>query len=338
MITIEELRLNSILDWNDIKEGYNSPNLLLGNGFSLQFSTNFSYNSLFNVFLDNSEPTYQALFSQFGTTNFELIQRYLTYARKVNYLLGLPTQEVDDAIQNLKNGLIRTIEKIHPRVEDIDFDQLYNVAKQLKNFGDIFTTNYDLYLYHIIMQSKDISTIDKAYLPYQDYYWGSDCPNGFKQFMPYQNLPYKHLYYLHGSLFVFKHNLDILKLIKKNNGTELITLLANQIQNDNFPIFITEGSGLEKQLVISENSYLTFCSNKLKESDNPTVVFGNMLGEFDAHILRALKENPKDIIYSIYIGDRTIAEVNKEKFDFLSKFNHYPNQVVFVDSSTVFEI
>ena len=63
-----------------------------------------------------------------------------------------------------------------------------------------------------------------------------------------------------------------------------------------------------------------------------------MLGEFDAHILRALKENPKDIIYSIYIGDRTIAEVNKEKFDFLSKFNHYPNQVVFVDSSTVFEI
>ena len=214
MITIEELRLNSILDWNDIKEGYNSPNLLLGNGFSLQFSTNFSYNSLFNVFLDNSEPTYQALFSQFGTTNFELIQRYLTYARKVNYLLGLPTQEVDDAIQNLKNGLIRTIEKIHPRVEDIDFDQLYNVAKQLKNFGDIFTTNYDLYLYHIIMQSKDISTIDKAYLPYQDYYWGSDCPNGFKQFMPYQNLPYKHLYYLHGSLFVFKHNLDILKLLR----------------------------------------------------------------------------------------------------------------------------
>lgn len=338
MITTQELRQNSILDWSEIGARYNKPNLLLGNGFSLQFSTNFSYSSLFNLFLQNSEPAYQTLFSQFGTTNFELIQRYLTYARKVNELLGLPTQEVDDAIQNLKNGLIRTIEVVHPRVENINFEQLYNVAKQLKDFGDIFTTNYDLYLYHIIMQSRDISVDDKGYLPYQDYYWGSEAPTGFKQFMPYQNYPYKHLYYLHGSLCVFKHDLDILKLIRNNQNTELIDLLATQIQNDNFPVFITEGSGLEKQLVISENSYLTFCLDNLKESDSPIVVFGNMLGEFDAHILRALKQIPKDIIYCIYIGNRTIAEVNAEKFDFLSKFNHYPNQIEFVDSTTVFQL
>lgn len=338
MITTQELRQNSILDWNDIAVGYDKPNLLLGNGFSLQFSTNFSYSSLFSLFLQNCDATHQALFTQFGTVNFELILRYLTYAKKVNQLLGLPTQPIEIALQNLRNGLISAIEAVHPRVEDINFNQLNNIAKQLKDFGDIFTTNYDLYLYHIIMQSKDISYNEEDYTAYQDYYWGSECSDGFKQFMPSQGYVYKHLYYLHGSLCIFKDNLENLKLIRDNHGTELIDLIATQIRSDNFPIFITEGSGIEKQLAISENNYLTFCSTKLKDSDKPTVVFGNMLGDFDAHILKALKHNPKDIIYCIYIGNRTLAEVNAEKFDFLSKFNHYPNQVTFVDSSSVFQI
>ena len=47
---------------------------------------------------------------------------------------------------------------------------------------------------------------------------------------------------------------------------------------------------------------------------------------------------PKDIVYCIFIGDRSIADVNAEKYNFESKFNNYPNQIEFVDSSTVFKI
>lgn len=338
MITIKELRQNSILDWNDIVARYDKPNLLLGNGFSLQFSTNFSYTSLFRLFLKNCDITHRKLFSQFGTDNFELILRYLTYAKKVNQLLNLSTYQIEIALQNLRKGLILAIKTTHPRVEDINFNHINTLAKQLKDFGDIFTTNYDLYLYHIIMQSKDISRKEKDYIPYQDYYWGSDCLKGFKQFIPTQQYPYKHLYYLHGSLCIFKNNAENLKLTRDSQSTELIDLIANQIRIDNFPIFITEGTWAEKQLTISENNYLTFCSVKLKDSDKTIVVFGNMLSDFDNHILKALKHKPKDIIYCIYIANRTLAEVNAEKYNFLSKFNHYPNQVIFVDSSTVFKI
>ena len=115
-------------------------------------------------------------------------------------------------------------------------------------------------------------------------------------------------------------------------------MISTQIQDNNFPIFITEGTGLEKQMAINENRYLTFCSDKLKVSSQPTVVFGNMLGDFDSHILKALITKPKDIVYCIFIGDRSIADVNAEKYNFESKFNNYPNQIEFVDSSTVFKI
>ena len=63
-----------------------------------------------------------------------------------------------------------------------------------------------------------------------------------------------------------------------------------------------------------------------------------MLGDFDSHILRALKMIPKDIVYCIYAGERTIAELNAEKYNFLAKFNDYPKQIEFVDSKTVFQL
>jgi hypothetical protein len=338
MITPQELRQNSILPWNEIQPRYNNPSLLLGNGFSLQFSQNFSYNSLFNLFLQNCDPIHQQLFAQFGTTNFELIQKYLIYAHRVNTILGLPVAQIETAIENLKTGLIRTIENVHPRVENINFHQLSQVAEQLKDFGDIYTTNYDLYLYHIIMQSIDISRRQKGYVPYQDYYWSREAPAGFRKFVPSQAYVYKHLYYLHGSLCVFKNEAINVKLIRDNDGIELVDLISAQIRNNHIPLFVSEGSGAEKQVAISENNYLTFCIDKLKASTNAVVIFGNMLGDFDAHILNAIKYNPKDIIYCIYIGNRAIADVNAERFNFLAKFNNYNNEIVFVDSSTVFKI
>ena len=338
MVTPEELLQNGIQPWNLIQPRYKNPDLILGNGFSLQFSSNFSYVSLFEIFLNNCDDTHKTLFSQFGTTNFELIQKYLTYARIVNSILKLPTESIDSAIEQLKNGLIQTIESVHPRVQDIDFNQLNNIALQLSDFGDIFTTNYDLYLYHIIMKSKDISVTKKGFVPYQDYFWGTEAPKGFKQFMSYQGYNYKNIYYLHGSLFIFREALMDIKLLKENETTELITKISEQIRGNKFPTFVSEGSGADKINSINESNYLFFCLNKLKQSKNTIVIFGNMLGDFDSHILRALKMIPKDIVYCIYAGERTIAELNAEKYNFLAKFNDYPKQIEFVDSKTVFQL
>lgn len=338
MVSTAELGTIGIIDWNLIKAKYEKPNLLLGNGFSLQFSTKFSYGSLFEIFLDTCDATHKSLFSHFGTSNFELILRYLTQARIINSHLSLPTQPIDVAILQLKNGLIRAIEYVHPRIHEIDFDQLEEVANQLADFGDIFTTNYDLYLYHIIMKSLDISKYTKGYVPYQDYYWGGHAKAGFLEFVNYQNYTYKHLYYLHGSLFIFKQGLMDVKIKRSSEGTELIDKIADEIRNNNIPNFVSEGAGDDKRKSITQNDYLRFCIEKLKVSTKPILVFGNSLGEFDSHILEAIKVIPKEIIYCIYVGNRTLQDLHHEKLSFTKNFNSYPKTIDFVDSKTVFAI
>ncbi len=338
MPTRLELTENNIFEWNLIQARYENPSLLLGNGFSLMFSNNFSYSSLFQLFLGNCDERYRELFEHFDTTNFELIQKYLTYAHKVNSILELPIDQITNALNQLKNGLIQTIEHVHPRTNEIDFDQLENIARQLENFGDIFTTNYDLYLYHIIMLSKDLSLKNRNYIAYQDWFWGNNAPEGFKEFMSDQAYRYKNLFYLHGSLVVFNRGVMNIKLLKNNNADELINLVSNEIRNDNFPIFVTEGSGAHKLESIKNNNYLTFCLNKLRRSNNPIIIFGNAMGDFDSHILDAIKESIRDIVYCIFPGDRTIEQINAERYGFLSKFNNYGGQIDFVDSTTVFEL
>lgn len=338
MVTRQELIDNHIVEWNTVKQLYDHPLLLLGNGFSMMLSAKFSYPSLFDIFLSKCNPQNQELFSQFDTTNFELIQKYLLYARKVNSILNLSTTEIDAALSGLKNGLIEAIETVHPRVIDIDMNQLKSVARQLEYFGDIFTTNYDLYLYHIIMLSKDLSIADNNYVPYQDWFWGNQAPAGFKQFMNYQNLRYKNLFYLHGSLFIFNHGVMNIKILRGNHGDELIELISNEILHDHFPVFVSEGSSQHKIETINNSNYLVFCHVTLKRTNGPIVIFGNSLGEFDNHILDAIKEHDRPIIYCLYPGNRTLAELNVERYTFLSKFNNYRSDITIVDASTVFAI
>jgi hypothetical protein len=305
----------------------------------MQFSENFGYSSLFRLFLGNCNTQYRNLFSQFGTTNFELIQKYLNYTIKVNTALDLPTQPVLDALEHLKTGLIHTIEQVHPRAEEINFQQLNRIAEKLREFKDIFTTNYDLYLYHIIMLSHDISNKDRTYVPYQDWFWGRhNAPDGFREFMDYQNHTFKHVYYLHGSLFLFKQGLYNIKLIKDDFDTELIEAIGDQIRRNRFPMFVSEGAGEQKKERIQENNYLRFCLEKLEESNGPILIFGNGMGEFDSHILRALKKQERHIIYSIYTLNRPMNIINLEKLNFQSKFNNYGGEIKFINSSTVFGI
>src|SRR5690606_30971107 len=203
---------------------------------------------------------------------------------------------------------------------------------------NIFTTNYDLFLYHIIMKSLDIRRDNREFVAYQDYYWGPSVAAGFKEFVNYQTIPYKHIYYLHGSLFVFNQELKDVKIIRSNREIELIDLIANQIRNSNIPNFVSEGTGEDKRRSISRNEYLRFCSTKLKDSTNSIVVFGNSLGEFDSHILEAIKAKTKDIVFCMYVGDKSKEELNHEKLTFAKNFNKYQKEIHYVDSGSLFTL
>lgn len=343
MISKKTLQENKIFDWDNVQSNFTGPpDLLLGNGFTLQFSDKFSYSSLFEKFLDKCSTKDKQLFQQFKTNDFELIQKHLLYAYNVNTILNLPIAQIEEAIQKLKDGLIETIEEVHPRSETIDFDQLKKIAEQLVFFGDIYTVNYDLYLYRIIMLSQDVrrefNENENNYMSYQDYFWGECTSRDFRRFMNFQNYEtYKNIYYLHGALFIFKKEYLDVKFIR-NQEVELIERISDEIRRGNFPTFISESTGEDKLLNIRRNTYLSFCLDKLKSSTNPIMIFGTSLGDVDSHILDAIQTRGKEIIYCIYCGrGKTIHDIIIEKEDFLSGSNH-SHKVTFINSESVFDI
>lgn len=337
-MTIEELRVEEIYQWSDIRRDYEQPDLLIGNGFTMNFSDSFSYDSLFTTFLNNTDAAHRALFPRFDTTNFELILKYLSYTNITNTILGLDTVVVTRAIDALKNGLIQTIRQVHPQSANINWTQIDKVTRQLGYFGDVFTLNYDLYLYHIIMHSNDIhNTEDCNFRPYQDYFWG-DHSNEYKKFMDFQDIKkYKHVYYLHGALFVFKHDIVDLKIKRAARGEELIDKIAREIAANHFPLFITEGTAADKLSAVNGSNYLNFCLEKLRMKDKPLVIFGTSLDPVDAHIVDAVKQTKRPLVIAIRVANKAREQILEEKFRFLTKFQFNTKPIKCIDAASLFD-
>lgn len=335
-MTTQELQNIGIFQWADIKHEYRKVNLLLGNGFSMKISPTFSYNSLFAHFLTKCNSIHQTLFNQFGTTNFELILEYLSYAHKVNSIFNQNVKKIETAIETLKNGLIDAINDVHPRKSQINWSHIDRITDSLQDFNDVFTTNYDLFLYHIIMKSKDKYRINNSHRPYQDYFWG-DYSTDYKEFKNFQQYTYyKHVYYLHGSLFIFNRDIVDLKIMLNNTNNELLDIITDKIKKYDFPIFVSEGTANDKIDAINRNNYLNFCLEQLQKSNKSFLVYGHSLSAVDSHIFNALTKKPKDIVISLYTNGKTDIQIKSDKYNFLSKFNGYPNKITFIDSNSIF--
>lgn len=98
-----------------------------------------NYKSLFEEFLKNCEPEDAALFRRFRTSNFESIQEQLLNAKKVNELLNIPSPSIDPTVRKLREGLITSVQKVHPLAHEIDAGVLWNASEALDPFEDIFT-------------------------------------------------------------------------------------------------------------------------------------------------------------------------------------------------------
>ena len=332
-MTEYELKNAQIYSWQDLEDKLANPCLLLGNGFSmLHCSDKFNYTTLFDEFIKRDEITLKGLFTVFETENFEQILKNLESAIRVNHSLCLPTIEIERAITELKDGFINTIVELHPKgASFIKSPEI--TSSYFTQFGDIFTTNYDLYLYRTIMAGNNYNSSNE--FKYQDFFRGEngrvifDSKRGEER-----NL--KNIYYLHGALFLFKNSITDEKL-KCVDNEELIELVKKEIKNGQFPNFVAEGHSTKKLETIYSNRYLAYCFDKLISSDRPIVVFGHSLSEFDKHILEALKKNNRKVFYSIYCGEnRLTSAIIEEANRIRTVFNE--KNITIIDSSTVFEI
>lgn len=292
--------------------------LLFGNGFSIAYDNSiFSYNALSKFIEENGNNDVKDLFKTLSTTNFELIMRQLESFSKVAHIFSNDNQtqnRINKVIIELKKSLIDAVTKLHPNhVFEVPEEKSKACIKFLEEYlskgGYVFSTNYDLLFYWILMRNeskfivdgfgrdletdlyhtKDISDLD-----YSELRWGK-----------YSNE--QNVFYLHGSLPIFDDGINIVK-VQYDNEHYLLENVKERITRGEYPVFVTAGDGNQKLNQITHNKYLNFCLDKIMSIEGSLVTFGFNFGEYDEHIIDAINIAAKrgkrggNKLHSVYIG------------------------------------
>lgn len=334
--SVEDLKSIGILNWSEIKAKYAYSDLYVGNGFSIKISNQLAYNSLFDKFLEELAVIDKEIFKQFGTTNFELILEKIGNAISVDEIYKVPSDPLIASLPKLKKGLVATINKNHPRHAQINAEIFDKLSFEFDSFGDVYTTNYDTFLYKIVMSTKDRYEAGQKIKRYQDYFWLTQ--GNYLKFMDTQSDDsYKNIYFLHGALFIFQTIEGNFKIKRGDGKTELLDIISEKIGNAEFPLFVTEGNFKDKENAINRNGYLSFCRTKFKNTNKNLVMYGASFSNQDSHFITDLNYNKRNLAISIFCENSTIPQLKAETHRILSKFNNLKDEeIVFFDSDSLF--
>lgn len=269
-----------IWQWDDIKDKFDDT-ILLGNGSSIAISENFKYKSLFeyaksnNLLIGETEQ----LFKKFETDDFEFILRILSQTNEVNKILNIDDRLTIKRYSELRESFINTIQKIHPKYEEVE-NKLLNINKFLRKFRNIVSLNYDLILYWSIMSDKKY--FDDGFRRKND-----KIVFNLEKLLSSQQIK---VCYPHGNLFLGKEifNTNEIKIISDENN------LLNSIEEKwdsthSIPLFVSEGTSNKKLNYIYNSPYLSKVYHKiLPKSKKSLTIYGWSIGKNDTHILEMI--------------------------------------------------
>jgi hypothetical protein len=138
--------------------------LLLGNGFSMAYDRSiFSYKALNRFIEEIDDDLLTKLFEIVNTKNFEIVMQQLdNFCKFVEVFSTDKTlkSRVVTASKKLKASLIDAVRSLHPEhVFTIPEEKSQVCASFLSRYlsGDrkLFTTNYDILLYWVLMRNRD---------------------------------------------------------------------------------------------------------------------------------------------------------------------------------------
>ncbi|MDO3442333.1 DUF4917 family protein [Agrobacterium sp. V1] len=325
--------MDSVKSFEDIKKIITRrsipANLLLGNGFSIgAFPEKFSYQNIFRNADFSGHELIRKVFERLDTHDFEKVISYLSDMQKTQDIFGNSSTDFGKEIEFLKEILIKTISASHPdRPDAIDIDKYKKAGEFLQFFrktkkewtgGKIFTLNYDLLLYWIINKVGITKECNDGFTssPDTDEYliWSGEYSAHFAD-----------IWFLHGALHIFDADTSIKKNAWNRTDVGLIDQTRTALDNDYFPIFVTEGTSAEKKEKILHNPYLytgfrQFSTEMSQSSDKNNkekaclVIYGHSLDDSDNHILEAIhKGKVKSVYVSIYGEEKSTK--NQDIFD-----------------------
>lgn len=323
-----------------------TKHLLFGNGFSMAYDKDiFSYNALSRFIENTSDPIIRSLFEKLNTKNFELIMQQLDNFCEIADIFSTDktlVPKIKAASEKLKNSLIDAVKELHPEhVFKVPAEKssacIQFLLQYLNNEGFVFSTNYDLLPYWVLMRNKAQNAIDGFGRDLE-----TDITSG--EYIEPENLEYSELrwgkykekqtvYYLHGTLPIFDTGINIVK-VEYDTEHYLLQNIKDRISQKQYPIFVTAGNGQEKLTHIMHNKYLAFCYEKLGDICGSLITFGFNFGDYDTHIIDAINtatrvkngRKPSDKLWSVYIGvfsDDDLAHILKIKDKFKCKVIPY---------------
>lgn len=331
-----------VIKYLDLKQ--RPKHLLFGNGFSMAYDQDiFSYNALSRFIENTDDKLLKQLFERLNTKNFELIMQQLDNFCEIAEIFSndkalIP--KIRSASEKLKSSLIDAVKELHPEhVFKITEAKSQACIKFLQDYvskkGFVFSTNYDLLLYWVLMRNeannaidgfgRDLETqidndhyVDLTESDYSELRWGK-----YKKDQT--------IYYLHGTLPIFDTGISIVK-VEYDSEHYLLQKIKSRIDNKEYPIFVTGGNGKEKLTHIMHNKYLSYCYEQLCNIQGSLVTFGFNFGGYDTHIIDAINIAAKngrktgEKLLSVYIGvysDDDLKHILEIKKDFKCKVTPY---------------
>lgn len=331
----------------DLFKKKRTKHLLFGNGFSMSYNQNiFSYNAL-SSFIDKIDDNLlKQLFASLNTKNFELIMQQLDNFAEIAAIFSDDKQlvsKINAASDKLKNSLIDAVKELHPEhvftIPDEKCKACFSFLESyLKNNGLIFSTNYDLLPYWVLMRNQSKLAIDG---------FGRELENPSDEYIPEDELIYSELrwgkykkeqtvFYVHGTLPFFDTGIDIVKE-EYDNQHFLLDNIKARMEKKEYPIFVTAGNAKEKLTHIMHNKYLSYCFEKLSSIQGSLITFGFNFGEYDTHIIDAINtaahqgKRGGDKLFSVYIGvysDSDLEHINRISKNIKCKVTPYNAKTV----------
>jgi hypothetical protein len=307
--------------------------VLLGNGFSISlFPERFTYVSLFESArsdgLFDATPEIAKAFEALGTKDFEELMDALKASAKLAPIYGGDSAKMMEHSNILKGILVNAIANKHPsRPGDITDEQFENCRAFLSNFigtqrgnriGKVFSLNYDLLLYWSVLHDTfdvdwltgEISVEADQELDHDDGFRADeeDYEAEYVVWDPFHGTNSQSIFFLHGALHLYERGPQLAKMCWERAGNDpLMDQIRRALDDDRFPLFVSEGSSSFKMKRINRSAYL---SRSLRSSfgccgtKNAAIfVIGHSLAANDDHILRRIKKGKIGRLYVSLFGD-----------------------------------
>ena len=119
------------------------------------------------------------------------------------------------------------------------------------------------------------------------------------------------MWFLHGALHVFDSGTEVQKYTWSKTGVRLIEQIRDALNQDLFPVFVSEGTSAEKYERIRHNDYLAKAYRSFESIQGALFIYGHSLAENDEHYLRCIR---KGKIECLYVGLYGNPDSDSNKF------------------------